>query len=141
MATITMTTTMTKRRTTWLIAEDPEICLLVVRSPALLFKTLVETPQTLRTSSRTFSRRPKRTFRTSPLSGLFVLVNYEPQADRKHTETPSVPPVRKMPPAHPSRPTSEAPAPRLAVRAPTLEPFPTRQARVLLPAAVRSFPW
>lgn len=62
MVTITMTTTMMRRRTTWLIAEDPEICLLVVRSPVLLFKTLVETPQTPRTSSRTFSQRRRRTF-------------------------------------------------------------------------------
>lgn len=141
MVTITMMTTMTKRRTTWLIAEDPEICLLVVRSPVLLFKTLVETPQTPRTSSRTFSQRRRRTFCTSLLRGLFNLLNYEREADSKHAETRSVPPARKMPPAHPSRPTSEAPAPRWAVRAPILEPFPTLQARVLLPAAARSFPW
>lgn len=60
MVTITMMMTTTKRRTTWLIAEDPEICLLVVRSPALLFKTLVATPPTLRTSSRTFLQRQRR---------------------------------------------------------------------------------
>lgn len=141
MVTITMMMTMTKRRTTWLIAEDPEICLPVVRSPALLFKTLVGTPQTPRMSSRTFSQRRRRTFRTFPLHGLFILLKYGRETDSKRTETRSVPPVRRMPPAHPSRPTSEARAPRLAARAPILEPFPTRQARVLLPAAVRSSPW
>lgn len=53
-----------------------------------------------------------------------------------------MPLVRKMLPAHPNRPTSEVPARRSAARAPILEPFPTRQARVLLPrAVVRSFPW
>lgn len=138
-----MMTTMTKRRTTPLIAEDPEICSLVVRSLDLLFKTLVETLQIPRTSSRTFSQRRKRRSHIPSLRGLdFSDVSL--YTDRGSTATRSVPPARKMLPAHLSRPISEVLAPQLAARALNLEPFPTRQARqarVLLPAGVRSFPW
>lgn len=70
MVTITMMTTMMKRRTIPLIAEDQGICSLVVRSPDLLFKTLVGTPQTPRTSLRTFSQRQRRTFRILSWPGL-----------------------------------------------------------------------
>lgn len=77
MVTTTMTTTMMKRRTTWPVAEDLEICLLVVRSQALLFKTLVETPQTPRTSSRTFSQRRRRTSRTHQLRGSYAALRDE----------------------------------------------------------------